>query len=273
MTDPRTTPETPTQAHQRDPAWPHCGVHQQDDAVSRCTRCGAMMCLTCHRFDAQGLAECTACHLSQLQSEREEGLEAEDLSPVAWEDQQTEMPLHERFFTTVREVLLNPQGFFARLKHSQFWFQPLVFGYLCMVIGTGALVIFQLLFPSGEPDEALLKLAEENNISIQILEMMRVLVVPIAAGIQLVLELLLLHAATRLVGGKGSFLKTLQLNSYSAASYLFCLVPVLGFFLTIVSRTFVLFAALRDLHELSFGRSALAICIVMSVFALGAGAL
>lgn len=197
-----------------------------------------------------------------------------DYEPVPWEDP-SQGNLAARFFSTARLAVLVPGLLYPRAEPSPQWLRPLVFSYLCVV--TGALVQLLWLFLLGEPEKVLQlsqmqEAANETGLPMVALQVMLVALVPVGALFQLGLNIGLLHLAARLVGGQGTPLKSLQLYSWSSASYLLHLIPYLGGFMAPMALVFSQLEGMRVLHKLTMGRALLAVVIpVASSLLLGLG--
>lgn len=266
-----------------------CRWHPTRAAIAHCTRCGALICASCHTVHSHGLAECRGCpsRRAALGTSGEEEDEAEpkpsappallqgDGAPVPLEADGPLLELPLRYIQTSYLAILLPGVLFARLQASDRWLAPLGAGYTSLALGMAAAALWRMA-TGGElgAEDPLTLISSQNGIPVRVLEWMMVLLAPIAAGFQVVLGVGLLHLAAKLAGGQGGWLRTVQIYGYSACAFLFHVVPWVGSTLAIMGVIFSQLYGLRVLHGLSLGRAMLAVALpLLGSLLLGGAAL
>lgn len=251
-----------------------CTHHPEETGLAMCTRCTQFICAECHHIDRDGLAICPSC-IEQVM-EQGDPSELERLTievshaelnhgqPIPLEDASSPDSWVERFVSTVQLVLFDPVRFFSQLSGSSALREPLLFGFVCTLMGMAMAAVWSIVL-GGPEDQALQELAVTQGVDVGVLKMLRLMMVPLTATIHLVLGTLLLHAAVLLVGGSAQARETFQIFAYGAAAQLLLVVPVIGVMATLMFQVFVQFAGLRILHGLSPGRAAVACVIPMGL--------
>lgn len=268
-----------------------CRWHPTRSAIAHCTRCGALICASCHRVRDHGLAECRDCPsrraaLGAAGPEDEDEPEAQpptstptllpsDGAPVPLEADGPLLELPLRYIQTCYLAILLPGVLFVRLQASSRWLAPLGAGYASLTLGMAAAALWRMATGAElGAEDPLTLISAQNGIPVRVLEWMMVLLAPIAAGFQVVLGVGLLHLAAKLAGGEGGWLRSTQIYGYSACAFLFHVVPWVGSTLAIMGVIFSQLYGLRVLHGLSLGRAMLAVALpLLGSLLLGGAAL
>lgn len=267
-----------------------CRWHPTRAAIAHCTRCGALICASCHRVRDHGLAECRDCPsrraaLGTQDPEDEDAPEARtppppstlpsDGAPIPLEAEGPLLGLPLRYIQTAYLAILLPGILFVRLQASSRWLAPLGAGYVSLTLGMAAAALWRMATgPELGAEDPLTLISAQNGVPVRALEWMMVLLAPIAAGFQVVLGVGLLHLAARLAGGQGGWLRSAQIYGYSACAFLFHVVPWVGSTLAIMGVIFSQLYGLRVLHGLSLGRAMLAVALpLLGSLLLGGAAL
>jgi hypothetical protein len=154
---------------------------------------------------------------------------------------------------TLQQSLLAPAAFFARMPRQGGLLNPFLYGLLIGSLGaTGSylsgLLVNNPLFSYG-------KVGGELSIAVGLL-------IPVFVAAGIAIEAILLHLAVFITGGvKLPFEATFRVVSYASGPDLFNCVPFIGWLIAMVWKFYITVLGIREVHELSTGRSILAVSL------------
>jgi hypothetical protein len=181
------------------------------------------------------------------------------------------------FVSTVRNVLLNPVGFFRGIARRGDFVGPLVFAVICALISglLSGLVRFLLALIGGDIGTALVSLLS----GIFLTPIFTVIGLFIGAGIYHLLVILLIkpsNAGFEATLRVAAYVSVVQLVTWIAA------IPILGWLVAMVAVVYSIYLSvmgIREVHAATTGRAALvvliptAILFLIAILLVGAAAL
>lgn len=168
------------------------------------------------------------------------------------------------FISTVREVLLNPVGFFRNMRRQGDFINPLVFAIICGVVNgiLGGIVsfLFSLAF-AGDPDFGVAGSLGGLILNIILAPIYVILAVGIASGIYHLLVLLFIRP------GNAGFEATFRMVSYVQALQLVSWIPIVNIVAAIYGIVLSVLG-IREVHSTTTGKAALVVLIPVAVIIL-----
>jgi hypothetical protein len=231
---------------------PQCGFEQPE--ATECMKCGIVISKFLHE---QEMARSMGTRIRDLSS----GPSEEELPP--WESGEGFIGA---FLKTSREALFSPTQFFKKVAAGQGYGFPLIYGILAGIIGVGVSTLWQwLLMSRFLPLEGIQVLPFGISLAF-ILVMM-----PIALIFSILIWSALLHLFLMIVGGnKKGFQSTFRAICYTYSVSLFQIIPLIGGLIVFIYGFILTIIGLREGHDISTGRAALAILLpLMIIIVLG----
>lgn len=190
----------------------------------------------------------------------------ERLEYCPWEDQE-HLGFFKGIWETIKQTLITPEVFFSRLPARGGLLNPLM--YALIVTTTGSLLSFVWAFSFKNP--LLYKLDLSGNMAL-----LAGLSVPLIVFLSVVVWALLVHVSLFLTGAANrDFEATFRVVCYSSGPELLNVIPVLGAWIGLAWKICIMVIGLREVHQISLVRSALAIflpaivCCGISIAAVG----
>ena len=226
-------------------------------------------CPGCHnkfRYESVGLVECPGCG-KKVRVGNEPGAGA------AWDNAKTGDRVNA-FLVTIKRSLFDPVAFFRDVANSDEWTMPSIFALVIALfvfviaaaykIGFNALVINTEYVSSGFISPLL-------QMQLTALPMWMMIIggaiaVPIMTAIMIIIQTCLYHICLMLVGGvKGGFIKTFRVTCYCAGPQVLQLIPIVGGVIATAWQMALAIIGLKQAHETTYGKSALAVFLPMLV--------
>ncbi len=171
------------------------------------------------------------------------------------------------FVSAVRDVVLNPVGFFRSMARRGDFVNPLVFALICYLIYTIIAALISLIFVGlvgfGDPD-----VSREVGIgSLLVGFILAIVLAPFWAAITLAVFAGIYHLLTLLIIGpeNSGFEATTRVVSYAFTSRLIHWLPVVGFFLGWIYFFVLSFFGLREAHNTTAGKAAIVVLIPVAI--------
>ena len=195
-------------------------------------------------------------------TESPNGEETARESYCMWEDMEN-LGFLRAFFGTLGEVLFQPSRFFSRMPVDRGLVRPLVFALLMGVLGGlfGLLYQFLLMRYVGR------LFSPEGVGDFQTAMMIGWAIgLPILTVIGLFIGSAILHLSLMIVrGNRKGFEATFRVIAYAMSTQIFGIIPLLGGLIGGIWALVVEIVGLRESHEISTGRAALAIFLPIIV--------
>jgi hypothetical protein len=182
-----------------------------------------------------------------------------------------------RFLETVREVLLNPQGFFRTMRRTGGLGGPLTFGVAGTLIGSVIGSLYQLMFMSMGGGMGDLQGFGEGAAAALFSTGCIVIAVPIVAVIGMFIGAAIYHLMLMLLGAaRFPFETTMRVVAYSmGATSILNVVPVCGGIAAAIWAIVANIIGLAQAQETTIGKAAAAVllpvlicCVVLGLFYL-----
>jgi hypothetical protein len=176
-----------------------------------------------------------------------------------WEDQET-LGFFRGIGQTLRQSLWSPGEFFRTMPQTGGLLTPLLYALIINTTGMLAGFVWLLLFDSP----LLAKLGMQGNTGL-----MLGITVPLGVLLSIVAEAAVLHGCLFVVGGATeNFEATFRVVCYSAGPELLNAVPLIGAWVSKGWQVYLLILGLRTAHNISTGRSVIAV-LMPSLVCLG----
>ncbi|MFH1479789.1 MAG: YIP1 family protein [Pseudomonadota bacterium] len=169
-----------------------------------------------------------------------------------WENR-SEFGLWQGIYRTCKWVLFSPRTFFSHLTVKGGMGEPLTFGVLLGSLGTMFSFFWQFLIMSGSllsSGDNPFGQAGASLIFLGILVISPLLVLTSLLCTSVICHLLLLMVK----GGKNGFQATFRVISFTMATQILGLVPIIGGFAGLIWWCSVQVIGLKEIHETSYGR-------------------
>lgn len=227
-------------------------------------------------------ATCPRCHqrfefvlsqppedLSHKKSEeRDEGESGRKVSP--WENR-SEFGLWQGIYRTSKWALFSPKRFFSHLACTGGMKEPLAFGMLLGSVGSMLGFFWQfLILPDSFLQSGDIAFGEigANLVFLGIL-----VIIPLLVLMSMVLTSGICHLLLLMVrGGKNGFEATFRVISFTMASQILGVIPVVGGFVALIWWLITQIIGLKEIHETSYGRLFIAFLIPVGFFFVLVGA-
>lgn len=219
---------------------PQCGFEQPEG--DECAKCGIVI----SKFrQYQEMARSLEGQVREISSE-------EKVSP--WES-------GEGFFwaymRTTREALFSPTQFFKKVSAGKGYWSPLIYGIISGVIGFGVSMLYQWFFFS-----AFIPPQIHAFIPYNLLLTFSLMLVPLMVTSSIFIGSAITHLCVMIVGGnRNGYQATFRAVSYSHCAHLFDIVPFIGGFIGSVYMIVLIIFGVREGHEISTGKAALAVLL------------
>ena len=171
------------------------------------------------------------------------------------------------FINTVRNVILNPVGFFQGIRRQGDFVNPLIFAVVCALIsallgGIINLILSPLFATPGDTGEAL-----AGGIAGFVFNL---ILAPIAAVAGLFIGAVITHLLVMLLvrPQHAGFEATFRVGAYSSVVQLVSWIPIIGGIVALVWVIVLSIFGIRELHTTTTGRAALVVLIPVAVILL-----
>ncbi len=167
----------------------------------------------------------------------------------------------DSFINTVREVVLNPVGFFRGIRRQGDYVNPLVFALICAIVnGTlGGIIGFFVSLASGDPDVEVGGALAGLILGIILTPIITAVGLLIGSGLYHLLVLLLVRPHN------AGFEATFRVVSYVSVTQLVSWVPVIGAIIAFAYGIVLSILGIREVHATTTGRAALVVLIPVAV--------
>jgi hypothetical protein len=222
-----------------------------------------MFCPHCGKEIAEGQVYCQHCGARLAEAAPiSEGREKTD-----WEDRESKGFL-SGLFTTLKDVLFRPSGFFKRMPVTGGLTDPLLYALIIGMVGLIFSYFWQILLQGAMQGMMLpgMKAAAEQNmfrgIGLAVLAFFSpfliILVLFIGSGI--------LHVCLMLVkGARSGFEATFRVVAYGYSTYILLVIPFCGGLIAGVWAIVLAIIGLREAHETTGGKAAFAVFLPVVV--------
>ena len=222
-----------------------------------------MFCPHCGKEIAEGQVYCQHCGARLAEAAPiSEGREKTD-----WEDRESKGFL-SGLFTTLKDVLFRPSGFFKRMPVTGGLTDPLLYALIIGMVGLIFSYFWQILLQGAMQGMMLpgMKAAAEQNmfrgIGLAVLAFFSpfliILVLFIGSGI--------LHVCLMLVkGARSGFEATFRVVAYGYSTYILLVIPFCGGLIAGVWAVVLAIIGLREAHETTGGKAAFAVFLPVVV--------
>jgi len=228
---------------------PHCGQSFEALEGQRfCSFCGSSL----ERSNASG--QTTVSETNQLggpaESQYQDGSRRPGEPYVPWEDIEN-VGFFQGLILTARGSVFSPAEFFSRMPLRRGLLNPLTYGLILETVGNMAgylsgFLVENPLFPQAHLTGSLMMIVG--------------VLIPVIAGLWLILWALLLHVSLFLVGGANEdFEASFRIVAYSSAPDLLNAVPVVGSFIALVWKLSILIPGVREVHCISTAKATAAV--------------
>lgn len=169
-----------------------------------------------------------------------------------WEDQE-KLGFLQGLFMTLRQSMVTPAEFFARMPVHGGFANPLLYSLIVSTTATLFYCVWGMLL--GNP------MVSNLDLSGSIL-VMTAIMIPLGILLGILIWAGMLHLSLSLVGGAGrDFEATLRVVCYTSGPDLFKAVPYIGFVVAFVWRVYITIVGLREVHRISTGLAVLAFAL------------
>ncbi len=222
-----------------------------------------MFCPHCGKEIAEGQVYCQHC-----------GARLAEAAPISegrekteWEDRESKGFL-SGLYTTLKDVLFRPSGFFKRMPVTGGLTDPLLYALIIGMVGLIFSYFWQILLQGAMQGMMLpgMKAAAEQNmfrgIGLAVLAFLSpfliILVLFIGSGI--------LHVCLMLVkGARSGFEATFRVVAYGYSTYILLVIPFCGGLIAGVWAVVLAIIGLREAHETTGGKAAFAVFLPVVV--------
>ncbi len=169
------------------------------------------------------------------------------------------------FLRTTQEVLFSPTKFFRKSAAGKGYWSPFIFALIAGVIGSGVSLLWQWLFISGVvPRQYFSTTTYSAFLTVAIIS------IPFTIALSIFLGIGVTHLCLMIVrGNRKGFESTFRAVSYAYGAQLFYIVPFIGTFAGTVYLMILAIIGVREGHEISTGRAALAVLLPLLVALVG----
>jgi len=228
---------------------PHCGQEYVPLEGQRfCTFCGKP-------FDEKQVEHRTIAEGPVVEDRSESFSFGTSQGPIEdkytpWEDLEN-LGFLQGLLQSLQQSLFSPKEFFSGLPVRGGLLNPLLYALILQTVGTMAGYVSGMAIPNP--------LFPQSSLSGGFMVFIGLLIPPIIL-IGVFLWSALLHAALYLLGGaKEDFEATFRVVSYSSAADLLNAIPIIGGFIALGWKTYLLVVGVREVHGISTARSASAV--------------
>jgi hypothetical protein len=173
-----------------------------------------------------------------------------------WEDQE-QLGFFQGIGETLRQTLLTPRAFFARLPLSGGLLNPLL--YALIVTTTGTLISLVWAFTLQNPLLSVLDLSGNGAIVAGLFAL-------VVVFLSVVLWAVMVHVSLFLTGAANQdFEATFRVVCYASGPELFNVLPVVGGWVGLAWKIAIMVIGLREVHGISLFRAGLAVALPLLV--------
>jgi hypothetical protein len=228
---------------------PQCGFEQPE--TDECIKCGIIIS---KYVQYQEMARSVEGQVREI---------SRDESPP-WESGEGFI---KAFFQTTREVLFSPTQFFKKVSATGGYWNPLIYGVICGVIGGCGTILWQWLFASQFLPVQIFSVIPFLSIFLIIF----LIALPFVVALSIFVGSGITHLCLMIVGGnKRGFESTFRALSYSCSGNLFGVIPFIGSTIGGFYSLVLIIFGVRECHGISTGKAILAVLLpLIVIFGLG----
>jgi hypothetical protein len=161
------------------------------------------------------------------------------------------------FFKTAQEVLFSPTKFFKKAAAGKGYWSPFIFAMITGIIGSGVVLLWQWLLFSGVVPPQIF-----SATTYSLVLTFAVISIPFTIAVSILIGSGVTHLCLMIVGGnQRGFEATFRAISYSYGAALFYIVPIIGGFVGAIYLFILAILGVREGHEISTGKAALAVLL------------
>lgn len=200
--------------------------------------------------------------------------------PLPWED--PAYPRLEALYETARLVLLHPREAFSRMNLGVSLAKPILFAVILGWVGMAVAQIYQWAFRSTMASLMPGMFARQDMVFSKVVSIVTLMTAPVWILLGLGITTLIVHLFLLLYGGaKAGLEATFRTLAYAEATYVFQIIPLVGWAVAVPWWIVVSILGLAQVHRTTTGRSAgavltpLLLCCacVLAIFALAGAAI
>jgi hypothetical protein len=182
-----------------------------------------------------------------------------------WEDM-ARLGFTTALFRTIKEVFSTPDVFFRRMPVNKGILNPLIFGIIAGYVAALIQAFWQYVFRG--------MLGGGLNFGGVSPVILYAFILPILIIIGLFIGSIIIHISVMMFGGKRGFEATFRVLSFSnSIQVIASIVPVLGALFAFIYFPVVIVVGLKEIHQVTMGRAALAVFVSLIIAALIIGGL
>jgi len=226
------------------------------------------ICKAKFRYEGQGVVICPSCK-GQVRVE-------EGAAGCTW-DLSGKGTWANAFLETLRRSMFEPTSFFRRVSTGQGWTRPLVFALIIAMVAFAVTAAYQAGFSAletgvkmyGADVSAWPFMAYLAAVPFWIMLISSVAIAPVLTAVALLIQTTLYHLCLMLLGAaRGGFTKTFRVVCYCAGPQVLQIIPFVGGVVASVWQIVLAIIGLKEAHQTSYGRSAVAVFLPMIVCCL-----
>ena len=222
-----------------------------------------MFCPHCGKEIADGQAFCQHCgaplaEVAQIPAEREK---------TPWEDRESRGFL-SGLFSTLKEVLFRPSGFFKKMPVTGGLTDPLLYALITGMAGLIFSYFWQILMQGAMQNLMIpgMKAAPGQNMFGGVVMAVVAFLSPFLIILGLFISSGILHVCLMLVrGARSGFEATFRVSAYGYSAYIFLIIPFCGSLISVVWAVVLAIVGLREAHETTGGKAAFAVFLPVVV--------
>ena len=224
------------------------------------------ICQAKFRYDGQGEVICPSCG-GRVRLEGGQG------AGCAW-DEAGKGTWANAFLNTLKRSMFEPSSFFRQASAGQGWIRPLLFAFIIAVVAFAVTAAYQAGFRAlesgvrmyGADVSAWPFIAYLAAVPFWVMLISSVAIAPVVTAVALLVQTTLYHLCLMLLGAaKGGYARTFRVVCYSAGPQILQIVPFVGAVVASVWQMVLAIIGLKEVHQTSYGRSAVAVFLPMIV--------
>lgn len=227
-----------------------CPNHPRQSVDGFCRACNQEFCTEC-LGGASGMGICVTCRTK-----------GHDISASGMRTVQKRHSSEKNFLVTWKEIITNPFGFFESIAKSDIVGYPLLFTYANSVVGVLPMLLLTMAAATALP-------FLPGGLSIILLIPVLILYL-IAISIGLCLGGCLVHLCAKVMGGEGDLISTIRVYAYvggvSGLAQMLNIINPLAVLIVFPYLAFLMIVGVKNVHELSYFKAAVAVIIMPIVF-------
>jgi len=169
------------------------------------------------------------------------------------------------FLKTTQEVLFSPTNFFKKAASGKGYWSPFIFAMISGIIGSGVALLWQWLFFTGFIPPQILSVTTYS-----VVLTFAIISIPFTIAFSIFFGSGVTHLCLMIVrGNRKGFEATFRAIAYSFSTALFYIVPIIGSIVGVVYFFILLILGVREGHEISTGKAALAVLLPVIIAVVG----